>query len=52
MCKKGSDGSDGSAEPGESATGEQLQRIKELVGDGMKEAWAREAVLGKGRGRQ
>ncbi len=38
--------------PDESATAEQLQRIRQLVGDGMKEAWAREAVLGKGRGRQ
>ncbi len=39
-------------EPGESATGGQLQRIRQLVGEGMKEEWAREAVLGKGRGRQ
>ena len=52
MCKKGSEGSEGSAAPGDSPTAEQLRRIKELVGDGMKEAWAREAVLGKGRGRQ
>ncbi len=50
MCKKGSEGSEGSAAPapGESATGEQQQRIRKLVGEGMKEEWAREAVLGKG----
>jgi putative DNA primase/helicase len=41
-------GPDGSAAPGESATAEQLQRIRKLVGEGMKEDWAREAVLGKG----
>jgi putative DNA primase/helicase len=53
MCKKGSDGSEGSAAPvpDESATGEQLQRIRKLVAEGMKEDWARDAVLGKGRRR-
>jgi hypothetical protein len=35
-------------EPGESATVEQLQRIRELVGQGMREDIAREQVLGKG----
>jgi hypothetical protein len=36
----------------ESPTAGQLQRIRKLVGEGMKEEWAREAVLGKGWGRQ
>jgi phage/plasmid-associated DNA primase len=54
-CEKGSEGSEGSAEPvsrhlgpGESATVEQLRRLRELVGDGMSERLAREEVLGKG----
>jgi phage/plasmid-associated DNA primase len=52
---KGSEGSEGSAEPlssnlepGESATLEQLQRIRKLVQEGMAESAAREEVLGKG----
>ncbi len=49
MCKKGSEGSEGSAAP---ATGEQLQRIRKLVGEGMKEDWARDEVLDKERRRQ
>jgi len=36
--------------PGESATLEQLQLLRELVRDGMSEKFAREEVLGKGRG--
>jgi putative DNA primase/helicase len=51
----GSEGSEGSAnpvsqelEPGESATVEQLQRIRKLVREGMSEKVAREEVLGKG----
>jgi putative DNA primase/helicase len=51
----GSEGSEGSAEPvsghlapGESATVEQLRRIRELVRAGMSERLAREEVLGKG----
>jgi len=55
LCEKGSEGSDGSAnpvswdlEPGESATVEQLQRIRNLVRQGMSERLAREEVLGKG----
>jgi hypothetical protein len=35
-------------EPGKSATVEQLQRIRELVAEGMSESLAREEVLGKG----
>jgi putative DNA primase/helicase len=35
-------------EPGEGATGEQLQRIRKLVREGMAERLAREEVLGKG----
>jgi putative DNA primase/helicase len=53
-CEKGSEGSEGSAralsedlEPGESATVEQLQRIRDLVRQGMREDIAREQVLGK-----
>jgi hypothetical protein len=34
--------------PGESATFEQLQRIRKLMRDGMSEKWAREEVLGDG----
>jgi hypothetical protein len=34
-------------EPGESATVEQLQRIRDLVRQGMREDIAREQVLGK-----
>jgi putative DNA primase/helicase len=52
--KKGSEGSEGSAEPasrdlipGESATVEQLQHIRNLVRAGMSEKLAREEVLGK-----
>jgi len=37
-------------EPGESATGEQLQRIRKLVREGTSEKWARDEVLGKSRG--
>jgi putative DNA primase/helicase len=55
MRKKGSEGSEGSAEPvsrdfvpGESATVEQLQRIRNLVRQGVSERLAREEVLGKG----
>ncbi len=44
MCKKGSDGSEGSAEASEG----QERRIRELVRQGTSEKWAREAVLGKG----
>jgi putative DNA primase/helicase len=51
----GSEGSEGSAEPvsslltpGESATVEQLQRIRKLVHEGTSERLAREEVLGKG----
>ena len=60
-CEKGSDGSDGSEmrqqtcsapvtdlRPGESATVEQLERIRELVRTGMSEKRAREEILGKG----
>jgi phage/plasmid-associated DNA primase len=54
LCEKGSEGSEGSAralsediEPGESATVEQLQRIRDLVRQGMREDIAREQVLGK-----
>jgi putative DNA primase/helicase len=53
-CEKGSEGSEGSAralsedlEPGESATVEQLQRIRDLVRQGMREDIARKQVLGK-----
>jgi putative DNA primase/helicase len=56
-CEKGSEGSDGSAQPlsegispGESATVEQLERIRELVRQGMREDIARDQVLGKGWG--
>jgi P4 family phage/plasmid primase-like protien len=52
--KQGSEGSEGSVEPvswdlqpGESATVEQLQRIRGLVREGMSERLAREQVLGK-----
>src|SRR5215211_7069457 len=55
LCEKGSDGSEGSAkpvsedlEPGESATVDQLQRIRKLVDEGMAESVARQEVLGKG----
>jgi P4 family phage/plasmid primase-like protien len=54
LCEKGSEGSEGSAptscdlKPGESATVEQLQRIRDLTGQGMREDIAREEVLGKG----
>ena len=55
LCKKGSDGSEGSGEAvswdlaaGESATLEQLQRIHKLIQEGMSEKLAREEVLGKG----
>jgi putative DNA primase/helicase len=55
LYEKGSDGSEGSAKPvseelasGESATVEQLQRIRKLVRDGMSDRIAREQVLGKG----
>ncbi len=34
--------------PDESATGEQLQRIRQLVREGTSEKWARDEVLGKG----
>jgi P4 family phage/plasmid primase-like protien len=51
----GSEGSEGSVRPvsaalapGESATVEQLQRIRDLVRQGMREDIAREEVLGKG----
>jgi putative DNA primase/helicase len=54
LGKKGSEGSEGSAEPlsatlspGESATVEQLQRIRQLTQEGMSEEDARETVLGK-----
>jgi putative DNA primase/helicase len=54
-CEKGSEGSEGSERPlsetlasGESATVEQLQRIRELVRQGTSERIAREQVLGKG----
>jgi P4 family phage/plasmid primase-like protien len=54
LSKKGSEGSEGSARPlsaslqsGESATLEQLQRIREFVGQGMSEARARTEVLGE-----
>jgi hypothetical protein len=54
LYEKGSEGSEGSAralsedlEPGESATVEQLQRIRDLVRQGMREDIAREQVLGK-----
>jgi hypothetical protein len=53
-CEKGSEGSEGSApvssdlRPGESATVEQLERIRELVRTGMSEKRAREEILGKG----
>jgi putative DNA primase/helicase len=50
-----SEGSEGSADPvsgrlapGQSATVEQLQRIRKLVGEGMAESAAREEVFGKG----
>jgi putative DNA primase/helicase len=55
LSEKGSKGSEGSAEPvawdlapGASATVEQLQRIRKLVGEGMAESAARDEVLGKG----
>jgi phage/plasmid-associated DNA primase len=58
LCEKGSEGSEGSEgsaeplsselEPGEGATLEQLQRIRDLVRQGMSETLAREEVLGKG----
>jgi putative DNA primase/helicase len=55
LCEKGSEGSEGSAEPvsrdlapSESNTVGQLQRIRKLVGEGMSEKFAREEVLGKG----
>jgi putative DNA primase/helicase len=54
-CEKGSEGSEGSdkpvswdLEPGQSATVEQLRRIRERVREGMSERLAREEVLGKG----
>jgi putative DNA primase/helicase len=54
-CEKGSEGSEGSdkpvswdLEPGQSATVEQLRRIRERVRQGMSERLAREEVLGKG----
>ena len=54
LYEKGSEGSEGSAralsedlEPGESATVEQLQRIRDLVRQGMREDIAREQILGK-----
>jgi putative DNA primase/helicase len=54
-CKEGSEGSEGSVEPlsaalaaGESATVEQLQRIRELVAQGRSEYAARVEVLAKG----
>src|SRR3712207_3632140 len=50
-CEKGSEGSaralSEELEPGESATVEQLQRIRDLVRQGMREDIAREQVLGK-----
>src|SRR5215211_6625685 len=55
LCEQGSEGSEGSAdpvsedlEPGESATVDQLQRIRKLVDEGMAESVARQEVLGKG----
>jgi P4 family phage/plasmid primase-like protien len=55
LREKGSEGSEGSERPlsetlasGESATVEQLQRIRELVRQGTSERIAREEVLGKG----
>jgi P4 family phage/plasmid primase-like protien len=55
LREKGSDGSEGSAEPvlqglepGESVTVEQLESIRKLVREGMSEKLAREEVLGKG----
>lgn len=55
LYDKGSEGSEGSARPGsedltsgESATVEQLQRIRKLEQQGMSEKLAREEVLGKG----
>jgi hypothetical protein len=55
MSEKGSEGSEGSAAPlssglgpGESATVEQLRRIRELTEEGMSEKLAHEEVLGKG----
>jgi putative DNA primase/helicase len=57
LCEKGSEGSEGSERPvsedlapGESATVEQLQEIRTLVGQGMSEERAREQVLGKAWG--
>jgi putative DNA primase/helicase len=54
-CGKGSEGSEGSDKPvswdfkpGQSATVEQLRRIRERVREGMSERLAREEVLGKG----
>jgi len=54
LSKQGPEGSEGSAEPvswdlqhGESATVEQLQRIRGLVREGISERLAREQVLGK-----
>jgi putative DNA primase/helicase len=55
LSEKGSEGSEGSVEPvswslapGESATVEQLQRIRKLTREGMAEELARETVLGRG----
>ena len=55
LGSEGSEGSEGSTEsvsslltPGESATVEQLQRIRKLVHEGTSERLAREEVLGKG----
>jgi P4 family phage/plasmid primase-like protien len=55
LSKKGSEGSEGSAEPvswnlapGESATVAQLERIRQLTREGMSEELARETVLGRG----
>jgi len=55
LCEQGSEGSEGSADPvsehlapGESATVEQLQRIRELVRQGFSERGARIEVLAKG----
>jgi putative DNA primase/helicase len=54
LCEKGSEGSEGSAralsedlDPGDPATVEQLQRIRDLVRQGMREDIAREQVLDK-----
>jgi putative DNA primase/helicase len=54
LCEKGSEGSEGSGgpvskhlAPGESATAEQLQRIRELVRQGFSERSARIEILAK-----